>query len=275
MSDNAEVDADIRIRMAIPSFDAGWFFIVVLWSSSVKTLHIPSEKHLFSGLWSWGPMRPHIRKEDGKKDETMSSSNQHNAQVHPEQLMVNNVNGWNDRPEIEYCEDLWLGKTEDEDPAKLSEGDPRQDGAAHGNHRLPCVLHPLHVAVHGKGAGDVAAELHADPHCHHQVDQGDCVQGDVPGIHDAPKIDQNEDNAEENYRCRSVKIFEKRTLAILPEIHSHEEKCDHKDGGERDANGVESVLPHGEVLLIEDIEDGVGEDVDVVSRRSVSSKALI
>ena len=105
------------------------------------------------------------------------------------------------RPEVKYSEDLGLGKSEDEDPAKLGEGDPREDRAAHVDHRLPRVLHPVHVAVHGKGAGDVAAELDADPHRHHQVDQRDCVQGDVPSVHDAPKVDQNEDDAQEYYRC--------------------------------------------------------------------------
>ena len=105
------------------------------------------------------------------------------------------------RPEVKYSEDLGLGKSKDEDPAKLGEGDPGEDRAAHVDHRLPRVLHPVHVAVHGKGAGDVAAELDADPHRHHQVDQRDCVQGDVPSVHDAPKVDQNEDDAQEYYRC--------------------------------------------------------------------------
>ena len=109
-----------------------------------------------------------------------------------------------ERPEVKDSEDLGLGKSEDEDAAKLGEGDPREDGAAHVDHRLPCVLHLVHVAVHGKGARDVAAELDTDPHRHHQVDQGDCVQSDVPGVHDAPKVDKNEDDAQEYYCCRSV-----------------------------------------------------------------------
>ena len=61
---------------------------------------------------------------------------------------------------------------------------------------------------------------------------------------------------------------------LSPEIHPHEEKGDNKDGYKGNANGVEGVLPHGEVLLIEDVEDGIGEDVDVVLRRSADVDPL-
>ena len=63
-------------------------------------------------------------------------------------------------------------------------------------------------------------------------------------------------------------------MTFPPEIHSHEEKGDNKDGGKRNTNGVECVLPHGQILLIEDVEDGVGEDVDVVLRRSAAVDPL-
>ena len=87
-------------------------------------------------MWS------HIRKEHRQKDETMSSSDQDNAQVHPEkpiygQLCLTNC----ERPEVKDGEDLGLCKSEYEDSAKLGESDPGEDGAAHVHHSLPRVLH--------------------------------------------------------------------------------------------------------------------------------------
>ena len=55
-------------------------------------------------------------------------------------------------------------------------------------------------------------------------------------------------------------------MTSLPKVHAHQEEGDDKDGGERDPDGVECVLPHGQVLLVEDVEDRVGEDVDVLLR---------
>ena len=53
-------------------------------------------------------------------------------------------------------------------------------------------------------------------------------------------------------------------MMVKPEVHSHEEEGDYEDGDERNGEGVEGVLPHGQVLFVEHIEDGVGEDHHLV-----------
>ena len=162
--------------------------------------------NLFVGLWCQGPMWTDIGKKHRQEDQTMGRADQYNAKVHSGRESFNISSGsWeNVIPKVEHSEDLGLGKGKDQDAAKLSECDAWQDGAAHVDHGLPGVLHPLQVAVDGKGARDVAAELHTDPHGHHQVDQGDGVQGDVPRVHHPPKVDQDEDDAQQNYCCRPV-----------------------------------------------------------------------
>ena len=43
-------------------------------------------------------------------------------------------------------------------------------------------------------------------------------------------------------------------------VQTHEEEGGHEDGGDADAEGEDGLVPHGEVLLIVHVEDGVGED---------------
>ena len=62
---------------------------------------------------------------------------------------------------------------------------------------------------------------------------------------------QNHNNDKENNQGRA-------------EVESHEEEGDNEDCQERDAQGLQRVLPHGQVLLVEHVEDGVGEDGDML-----------
>ena len=43
------------------------------------------------------------------------------------------------------------------------------------------------------------------------------------------------------------------------EIESHQEEGDDEDGHERNAQRLQRVLPHRQVLLVEDVEDRVGK----------------
>ena len=54
------------------------------------------------------------------------------------------------------------------------------------------------MAVGGEEARDVAAELHADTNSHHKVDQGDCIESDVPPVHHGTEVDQNKDDYKED-----------------------------------------------------------------------------
>ena len=128
-----------------------------------------------------------------------------------------------DEPEVENGEYLTLGEGEHHDASKLSQCDPAgkypmmkspfrelripripEHGAAHVGEHVGRPLDPISTDVHAERPRHVAAELNTDPHRHHQVDQRDRIQGDVPGVHEASKVDKNEDNAQEYYRCRSV-----------------------------------------------------------------------
>ena len=62
---------------------------------------------------------------------------------------------------------------------------------------------------------------------------------------------QNHNNDKENDQGRA-------------EVESHEEEGDNEDCQEGDAQGLQRVLPHGQVLLVEHVEDGVGEHGDML-----------
>ena len=99
----------------------------------------------------------------------------------------------------------------------------------------------------------MTAELDTDPHSHDKVDQGHRVKCNVPPVHQAAEVDHDEDDDEEIDDTGH-------------EVKSHEHECDNENRGQRNGERLESVLPHGQVLFIEDVEDGVREDVDMVLR---------
>ena len=94
-------------------------------------------------------------------------------------------------------------------------------------------------------------ELHADAHSHHQVDQRHSIEGDVPPVHEAAEVDNDEDNDQEVDDAGH-------------EVKTHENEGYNEDCSERNSQRFQSVVPHCQVLFIEDIEDGVGEDVDMM-----------
>ena len=51
------------------------------------------------------------------------------------------------------------------------------------------------------------------------------------------------------------------------EIESHQEEGDNEDGHERNAQRLQRVLPHRQVLLVEDVEDRVGEHFDLLREK--------
>ena len=53
-------------------------------------------------------------------------------------------------------------------------------------------------------------------------------------------------------------------MAHPVELLTHEDEGNEEDGKERDAEGLECVAPDGEVLLVEHVEDRVGEDADAL-----------
>ncbi len=58
------------------------------------------------------------------------------------------------------------------------------------------------------------------------------------------------------------------------EIESHQEECDDEDGHEGDAQRLQRVLPHREVLLVEDVEDRVGEHFDLLLEKNTNTQRL-
>lgn len=85
---------------------------------------------------------------DGQQDEPVSGTEQHNAQVHAE---------------VEYLEDLRLGKGQHDDAGKLGERDAGQDTAARRGHRLYGALASCANGL-GVGTHNVRNELYADAH---------------------------------------------------------------------------------------------------------------
>ena len=99
----------------------------------------------------------------------------------------------------------------------------------------------------------MAAELHTDADRHHEVDQGHGVEGDVPPVHQAAEVDDDQDD-------------DQQVDDAGHQVEAHEYESDNEDGSQRYSQGSESVLPHCQILFVEDIEDGVGEDVNVLVR---------
>ena len=115
-------------------------------------------------------------------------------------------------------------------------------------------MRPLDLAVrHGDGErpGDVGAELYRDADSHHQVDEGDPVELDIPEVHETHHVDEDHGDDPDDDDGGD-------------EIEGEEEEADDEDGREGDAEHEERVVPHGQVLLVVHVEDGVGEDADLL-----------
>ena len=61
---------------------------------------------------------------------------------------------------------------------------------------LPCSLDPVCTHIDRESSYKMTAELHADTHGHHQVDQGHSVQRDVPPVHQPSQVHDDKDDDE-------------------------------------------------------------------------------
>lgn len=64
--------------------------------------------------------RPHVRQKHGQEEQAVTRAHQHDAQVHPEEV---------------HLENLRLRERQDRDPDELGDGDAGQHRAAHGSQR--------------------------------------------------------------------------------------------------------------------------------------------
>ena len=55
-------------------------------------------------------------------------------------------------------------------------------------------------------------------------------------------------------------------MPAVQAVLAGEAASDNENRGQRNGERLERVLPHGQVLFIEDVEDGVREDIDMVLR---------
>ena len=118
---------------------------------------------------------------------------------------------------------------------------------------LPRSVYSVGPNIDRESSGEMATELHADAHGHHEVDEGHGVECDVPPVHQAAEVhDDQDDDHQVNDAGHKVK--------------AHEYEGDDEDGGQRYSQRSESILPHCQVLFVEDIEDRVGENVDMFVR---------
>ena len=49
------------------------------------------------------------------------------------------------------------------------------------------------------------------------------------------------------------------------QVQAEQDERDDEDGGQRDAQTDQSVLPNGQILFVEDVEDAVGEDFNLAA----------
>lgn len=81
---------------------------------------------------------------------------------------------------------------------------------------------------------------------HHQVDERNCVERDVPPVHEAHHVgDDHADGDQDDERGGEVE---------------GEEQRDAEHGGEGDAQTDARVGPHGEVLLVVHVEDAAARE---------------
>ena len=163
-----------------------------------------------------------------------------------------------DEPEVENGEYLTLGEGEHHDASKLSQCDPAgkypmmkspfrelripripEHGAAHVGEHVGRPLDPISTDVHAERPRHVAAELNADSHLrthyyiedvstdcatdrHDEVDKGDGVQGDLPPVHQAAEVEDDQDDHQQ-------------VDARGDQVEAHQDKGDDENGGEGDS----------------------------------------
>ena len=180
--------------------------------------------------------RSPVGEDDRKKDKSVHSSDQNDAEVHPE---------------IEDAENLRIGKHQNDDSEKVGDVNSWEKNVPEFDDRLVRAFDLGLLRADGVGAQDVAGELDADAAGHDEVDQRNCVEGDVPPEHEAEQVDDDEDDDEDGHDGRL-------------QVESAEDESDCENWSERNRQRSDRVLDHGQVLLVEDVEDWVGEDVDAV-----------
>ena len=87
---------------------------------------------------------------------------------------------------------------------------------------------------------------------HDQIDEGNSVERDVPPVHDADEIYDDHADGDEDDDGRI-------------DVEAEEDESDDEDGGRWYAHAEQNVGPHGQVLLVEDVEDAVRVDLDRVA----------
>lgn len=84
---------------------------------------------------------------------------------------------------------------------------------------------------------------------HNQVDQRNRIQTDAPEPHDTEHVDQDHSNGDAHDHCR-------------PQLTAQENHGHQKDGTQGHTEVKDSVVNHGQVLFVEDVEHtGEGEKV--------------
>jgi hypothetical protein len=80
-------------------------------------------------------------------------------------------------------------------------------------------------------------------HTHHdKVNERNSIERNTPPVHHPSKIRDDHAHCEQHKESRK-------------DVEASQDERDDENGGEADANGLERVVPHCEVLLVEDVED--------------------
>ena len=66
---------------------------------------------------------------------------------------------------------------------------------------------------------------------HDEIDEGDGIEGDLPPVHEAAKVEDDQDDHQQ-------------VDARGDQVEAHQDKGDNEDGSERDGEGLEGVPPH-------------------------------
>jgi len=154
-------------------------------------------------------------------------------------------------PEIEDAENLGIRKDENDDSEKVCDVNAGEKNVSEFDDRLVGAFDLCLLRADGVGAQDVAGELDANAARHDQVDQRNGVEGDVPPEHEAEQVDDDEDDDEDGDDGRL-------------QVETAEDESDGEHGSERNGQRSDRILDHGQVLLVEDVENGVGKHVDAV-----------
>lgn len=94
---------------------------------------------------------------------------------------------------------------------------------------------------------------------HHQIDQWDSIQWNVPEEHEATQVDNNH---RDRYDDHGGRVY----------IEAHQHKCNDENGKHRVSHALNCVRPHGQVLFIENIKHRIWEHIDFVYIRFADTR---